>query len=58
MTRREIALTEKGYTYVKGVDAYEDAKAYAARMRNNGYKATVLTETRNGVPYYSVWAKQ
>ena len=60
MTQRERQLKEKGYHYYLGFDYLEDAKKTAKMIRNNSdYKyATVLTEQRNGIPYYSVWTKR
>ena len=58
MTRREVNLSLKGYLYIKGHDSNEDAKEHAKRMRQDGYRATVLTEERNGIYYFSVWAKK
>ena len=58
MTGRERTLNEKGYRYDRGCYSSESAKAHAKKMRELGYRATVLTEMRNGIPDYSVWTKK
>ena len=58
MTYREKVLTEKGYRYHTGCNNNEEAKREAAYIRGFGCKATVLTESRNGIYYYSVWYKR
>ena len=60
ITKRERELKEKGYHYYLSFDYLEDAKKTAKILRENSYynNATVLTEQKNGIPYYSVWARR
>lgn len=58
MTQRERRLEAEGYSYTKGFDTNEQAKEKAKQMRRLGYRATVLTEIRRGIYYYSVWIKK
>ena len=57
MSMRERELESKGYVFWKSERTNEMAKARAAACRKHGWRATVVTETRNGVPYYLVYAK-
>ena len=59
MTQREKQLKEKGYHYWKSEEMLFTAKQTAKWIRDTfNYKATVLTEQRGGIPYYSVWVKR
>lgn len=58
MTQREKELEAKGYQYYSGERYHENAKEVAQRLRKNGWRATVLTEQRQGIPHYSVWFKR
>lgn len=58
MTQRERKLEAKGYRYTKGFYTNEQAKEKAKQMRRTGYRATVLTEIRRGIYFYSVWSKK
>lgn len=57
MTNREKDLTNKGYRYYTETESNDKAKESAKALRETGKKATVLVESRRGVPYYSVWCK-
>ena len=58
MTKKEKELENKGYIYWRTCDTPQQAKERAALMRSHGFRATVHTVTRNGVPYYLIYAKQ
>lgn len=58
MGRREDILTNRGYVYVGGWADRQDARKDAEKMREVGYKATVLEEQNDGKPYYAIWAKR
>lgn len=57
MTQRERTLESEGYFYASGFATNEAAKGYAKKIRGFGHRATVLTESRNGICFYSVWIK-
>lgn len=58
MENRERELESKGYKPAnKMVDSNDESKNYAKDLRKLGYKATVVSESRRGVYYYSVWYK-
>ncbi|MBR5354665.1 MAG: hypothetical protein IK122_00875 [Alphaproteobacteria bacterium] len=56
-TKKERELSEKGYLYIKTFSTSVAAKKEAEHFRKNGFYATVHMITRNGVPYYSLYAK-
>lgn len=58
MTKKEKELENKSYIYWRTCDTPQQAKERAAIMRRHGFRATVHTVTRNGVPYYLIYAKQ
>ena len=57
MTKKEKELENKGYVYWRTCDTPQQAKERAANLRCYGFRATVYTVTRNGVPYYLIYAK-
>lgn len=58
MTRRELTLLDKGYTYRGCQHSHSGAKEKAQSLRAQGYRATILIESRGGINYYSVWSKK
>lgn len=58
MTTRERNLINDGYTYYDEAKTNDDAKQKAQVLRNSGKKACVVSESRRGVYYYSVWCKE
>lgn len=58
MTQREIGLKADGYHYYNGYDTNAEAKEKALSLRSRGWRATVITESRSGIGYYSVWTKR
>lgn len=58
MTEKERILKLKGYRYDCGAVSHYSAVLKAKHFRQAGYRATVVVEQHNGVPYYSIWTRQ
>ena len=58
MTKKEQTLKEKGYHYYCSCDSMHEAKRTSKDLRELGMYATVHTEQRSGVPYFSIWTKR
>ena len=58
MTKAEERLKEKEYHYYCSAETLQEAKRIAKDLRGLGMYATVLTEQRSGIPYFSVWSKR
>lgn len=58
MTERERILKAKGYTYDCGCADHYSAVLKARVFRRQGYFATIVSESRRGITYYSIWSKK
>ena len=58
MTKVEERLKERGYHYYCSAETVQEAKRTAKDLRELDMYATVISEKKKGVYYFSVWTKK